>query len=71
MPIYEFICTSCGHQFETLRSVKDTSAILCTKCQSDAVKKILSSGSFKVGAGGSASLPSAPPVASCGRSGFS
>ncbi|MBE0585188.1 MAG: zinc ribbon domain-containing protein [Desulfofustis sp.] len=68
MPIYEFICTSCGHQFETICSSTDTSSVTCAKCRSSAVKKILSTGTFKVGKSGSAGLPAAP---ACGRSGFS
>ncbi len=35
MPIYEYECKACGHQFDKLRSIKDADApIACLKCQS-------------------------------------
>ena len=34
MPIYEFICQSCGNEFEQIRSFTDSSVPVCTKCQS-------------------------------------
>ena len=71
MPIYEFVCNKCGKEFETILSSTDISAVTCEACKSLDVKKILSTGSFKVG-GGSASLSSSLPAAgACGKSGFS
>ncbi len=43
MPIYEYVCKTCGHQFESLRSMKDAdSPIECRKCQSSDTKRALS-----------------------------
>jgi putative FmdB family regulatory protein len=71
MPIYEFICNKCGEEFETILSSTDITDVNCQACKSPDIKKVLSSGSFKVG-GSSASLPSSAPASGgCGRSGFS
>ncbi|MEE1200049.1 MAG: zinc ribbon domain-containing protein [Christensenellales bacterium] len=32
MPLYEYQCASCGHQFEVLRSIKERDGVLCEKC---------------------------------------
>ncbi|MEJ2056389.1 MAG: zinc ribbon domain-containing protein [Desulfofustis sp.] len=69
MPIYEFICNSCGDEFEAIVSSTDTTAVSCTSCKSDDVKKVMSASSIKVG--GSASAVNPPPAAGCGNSGFS
>ncbi len=67
MPIYEFKCNSCNHEFEALFLSADDSLPNCTKCNSNSVEKLLSAGSFRpngipVGSGGFK-----PP--SCGRAG--
>jgi len=69
MPIYEFICNSCGKEFEQILSSTDTSSVSCDSCKSSDIKKILSASSFKVGG---SSLPLGNPApAGCGGSGFS
>jgi putative FmdB family regulatory protein len=44
MPIYEYICSSCGERFSLLQKItateKDTD---CPKCRSKEVKKLMSS----------------------------
>jgi putative FmdB family regulatory protein len=42
MPIYEFICLSCGNDFERLQSFSDTSTPSCPQCQSSQVQRRLS-----------------------------
>lgn len=37
MPIYEFVCQSCGHEFEQILSFSDTSTPACGNCQSEKV----------------------------------
>lgn len=37
MPIYEFICQSCGNEFEQIRSFSDSSMSECTSCGSEQV----------------------------------
>jgi putative FmdB family regulatory protein len=43
MPIYEFVCLSCGNDFEKLQSFSETSSPHCPACQSDQVRRRLSS----------------------------
>jgi len=69
MPIYEFICNSCGNEFEAIVSSTDTTSVSCESCQSDDLKKVMSASSIKVG--GSATPLASVPSAGCGNSGFS
>lgn len=32
MPIYEYRCLKCGHQFEKMQKISDTAASKCEKC---------------------------------------
>jgi putative FmdB family regulatory protein len=70
MPIYEYKCTDCDNIFEILTtSSKLEDKVLCSKCKSDNVTKLMSAGSFKLNSG--AGLPSAAPSGCRGKSGFS
>lgn len=43
MPIYEFKCSSCGHQFEELILGRlDMSEVSCPKCSKKNVERLLS-----------------------------
>lgn len=43
MPIYEFKCSSCGHQFEELVLGRlDVSEVRCPKCLKNDVQRLLS-----------------------------
>jgi len=42
MPIYDFHCTGCGHEFEGLVRPQDP-VITCPSCKSGDVEKLLSS----------------------------
>lgn len=42
MPIYEFICENCGHEFEQLLSFSAKSYPACPTCEADAVKRRMS-----------------------------
>ena len=44
MPIFEFICDKCEHQFEILLLASDRSKPVCPKCESRKVKKLMSAG---------------------------
>jgi len=37
VPIYEFICQSCGNEFEQIRAFSDSTMPACAKCGSDQV----------------------------------
>jgi putative FmdB family regulatory protein len=70
MPIYEYLCSSCGHIFEILTTSGVKSEVVqCSKCQGDKVNKILSAGSFRRGSG--TPLPVATPRGCANKSGFS
>lgn len=45
MPIYEYRCTACGHEFEALVRKGDVPA--CEKCRSDQLEKRISLPSIK------------------------
>lgn len=45
MPIFDYICTKCQHQFEAL--VRGSSSPACPECQSTEVEKQLSLPSIK------------------------
>jgi putative FmdB family regulatory protein len=41
VPIYEFVCQSCGNEFEQIQSFSDSSVPACTKCGStDVVRRV-------------------------------
>lgn len=72
MPIYEYECSECKTVFEKLLTSASTETeVVCTKCNSTKVQKIMSAGSLRVGSG--EGLPIAPPSGGgCGGgSGFS
>jgi putative FmdB family regulatory protein len=65
MPIFEYVCSACGHKFEKLvLSSRRAREISCPECGSVSVDKALSS--FGVSGGGSASLGSASNCAPSG-----
>ena len=43
MPLYEYRCESCGHQFEVIQKFSDTPIDVCPKCKAGPVEKLLSS----------------------------
>ncbi len=42
MPIYEYVCEDCSHQFEELVSSRDKTGPQCPKCNSVNVRKLMS-----------------------------
>lgn len=60
MPLFEFLCTSCGVTFEQLvRTTKSPQAILCPVCKSGETQKLLSGFAVKHSGGGSSSASAA------------
>jgi putative FmdB family regulatory protein len=51
MPIYEFECTKCGHQFESIQKIADAPPP-CEECQGE-TQKLMSTASLGVSAAGS------------------
>jgi putative FmdB family regulatory protein len=47
MPLYEYRCDACGHQFEVIQKFSDEPIAVCPKCSSGPVAKLLSSPAFQ------------------------
>lgn len=43
MPIFEYVCNACGHQFEFLKLPAATTVPSCPACSSQDLKRLLSS----------------------------
>jgi putative FmdB family regulatory protein len=54
MPLYEFKCNKCEQEFDKILTIKEMESVklACPKCESGDVKKLISSGSIKIGLGG-------------------
>lgn len=48
MPIYEYLCDSCGHHFEMLQKVNDEPTAQCPNCEQSQVKRLVSATSFRL-----------------------
>ena len=48
MPIYEYRCTSCGHQQEFLQKVSDAQLTECTACAKPTFAKMLTAAGFQL-----------------------
>jgi putative FmdB family regulatory protein len=47
MPLYEYRCDACGHQFEVIQKFSDEPIAVCPKCGGGPVAKLLSSPAFQ------------------------
>jgi putative FmdB family regulatory protein len=52
MPIYEYACAACGHQFEEWQKMSDNPIKTCPKCKARKVEKLISQTSFSLKGGG-------------------
>ncbi len=53
MPIYEYACQDCGHNFEKLQRISDDPVRDCPSCEAEGtVKKLVSQTSFVLKGGG-------------------
>ena len=52
MPIYEYECGACGHQFELLQKVSDPPRKKCPECGKPKLQKLISAPSFRLKGGG-------------------
>lgn len=48
MPIYEFCCNNCDHQFELLQKVSDPLPCECPNCDKAEIQKLVSATSFRL-----------------------
>jgi putative FmdB family regulatory protein len=47
MPLYEYRCEACEHQFEVIRKFSDAPIAVCPKCGAGPVVKLISSPAFQ------------------------
>ena len=42
MPVYEYACEKCGHEFEASQRITDEPIKVCPKCRARRVKRLIS-----------------------------
>ena len=52
MPIYEYVCSECGHDFEALQKMSDAPLRDCPACEKSALKKKISAPGFRLSGSG-------------------
>lgn len=52
MPIYEYQCSSCGHQMEAIQKISDSPLTECPSCSKSDLQKMVSAPSFRLSGGG-------------------
>ncbi|MDA7796833.1 zinc ribbon domain-containing protein [Gammaproteobacteria bacterium] len=52
MPIYEYKCSNCEHQFELIQKFSDQPAEICPECSQKSIQKLVSAPSFRLKGGG-------------------
>lgn len=52
MPIYEYRCDDCGHDFETIQRFSDDPLKTCPACGKDTLRKRMSASAFRLKGGG-------------------
>ena len=52
MPIYEYVCDSCEHEFETIQKINEDPLQTCPECERDALRKKISAAAFRLKGGG-------------------
>lgn len=48
MPIYEYQCSSCGHEKEVLQKMSDAPLTVCTACGKSSFRKLISAAGFQL-----------------------
>lgn len=48
MPIYEYQCTSCGHQMEAFQKISEKPLKKCPECQKSTLQKLVSAAGFQL-----------------------
>ncbi len=69
MPIYEYRCEACGHQMEAMQKMSDPALTECPSCNAEALKKLMSAGSFRTKASGPVAGCGEAPASACGTGG--
>ena len=48
MPIYEYRCSSCGHELESIQKLSEAPLLNCPSCHHDALVKLMSASGFQL-----------------------
>ena len=48
MPIYEYQCTGCQHQFDVLQKLNDAPVTLCPSCNKEMAIRLVSAAGFQL-----------------------
>lgn len=48
MPIYEYMCNNCGHEYELIQKMSDSPATECEKCHKDTAVRLVSAAGFQL-----------------------
>ena len=72
MPLYEYKCDKCGVIFEKIVSTSGAAEkIICEKCSSSKVTKIISATSYRLSSSSSNSIPAGALSGCSAKGGFS
>ena len=52
MPIYEYRCDNCAHEFETIQKVSEAPLTTCPACSKETLRKKISAAGFRLKGGG-------------------
>ncbi len=52
MPIYEYVCKSCDHEFEALQKMSDDPLTQCPQCNNLSLTKKISAAGFRLSGSG-------------------
>lgn len=52
MPIYEYVCSACGHELEKLQKLSDPPLTDCPHCGKPTLEKQISAAGFRLKGGG-------------------
>jgi putative FmdB family regulatory protein len=48
MPIYEYRCSACGHELESLQKLADAPLVTCPQCSKETLTKLVSAAGFQL-----------------------
>lgn len=52
MPIYEYQCSNCGHELETIQKISEDPLLTCPSCNEESLIKKISAAGFRLKGGG-------------------
>lgn len=48
MPIYEYRCSSCGHELEAIQKLAEAPLLACPSCHAESLVKLMSASAFQL-----------------------